>query len=111
VKEVRSDNFQGGFGVSDRAGGSDDSEVGFGGVGSALDQARRGNGGGGAKGGGRRWEQGERQRMAKGCVRGRVCQKGGSGDSSVMGTLVVGSLGAVAEAAEAWCRWQGKVKF
>jgi len=49
--------------------------------------------------------------MAKGHVRGHVCQKGGGGNGGVMGTLVVGSLGAVAEAAEAWCRWQGKVKF
>jgi len=44
VKEVRSDNFQGGFGVSDRAGGSNNSKVGFGGVGSTLDLVWCGNG-------------------------------------------------------------------
>jgi len=53
VKEVRSDNFQGGFGVSDHAGGSDNGEVGFGSVGSALDQAQHGDDGGGVKGEGR----------------------------------------------------------
>jgi len=58
-----------------------------------------------------RQEQGERQRMAKGHVQGHVCQKGGGGDGGVVGTLVAGSLGVVAEAAEAWRRWQGKVKF
>ena len=50
MKEVRSDNFQGGFGVSNCAGGSDNGEVGFGGIGSVLDQAQHGNGRGRAKG-------------------------------------------------------------
>jgi len=111
VKEVRSDNFQGGFGVSDHAGGSDNSEVGFGGIGGALDQAQNGESGGGVKGRGRRRKQGERQRMVKGRAQGRVSQKGDGGDGGVEGTLVACSLGAVAEAAEVWRRWQGKVKF
>ena len=56
MEEVRGSYFPGGFGVSDRAGGSDDGEVGFGGVGGALGQARRGDDGAGrrAKGEGRR---------------------------------------------------------
>ncbi len=41
--------FQGSFGVSDRAEGSDDGEVGFGGVDGALGKARRGEGEGGAR--------------------------------------------------------------
>ena len=40
-----------------------------------------------------------------------MCQKGSGGDSGVVGMLVAGSLGVVAEVAEAWHRWQGKVKF
>ena len=36
MEEVRGSYFPGGFGVSDRAGGSDDGEVGFGGVGGVL---------------------------------------------------------------------------
>ena len=50
MKEVRGSYFLGGFGVSDHAGGSDDGEVGFGGVGSALDQAWCGDSRGGAMG-------------------------------------------------------------
>jgi len=49
--------------------------------------------------------------MAKGRARGRVCQKGGGGDGGVVGTLVAGSLGVVAEVVEAWHGWQGKVHF
>ncbi len=55
--------------------------------------------------GAERWVKGEGrsrakgQRMAKGHVRGHVCQKGGGGNGGVMGTLVVGSLGVVAEVA------------
>ena len=55
-----------------------------------------------------RWEQGKRQRMAKGHARGCVCQKGSGGNGGVVETLVAGSLGVVAEAAEAW---HGKVHF
>jgi hypothetical protein len=40
-----------------------------------------------------------------------VCRKGSSSDDGVIGMLVVVLLGAVAAAAEAWHRWQGKVKI
>jgi hypothetical protein len=49
--------------------------------------------------------------VAKGQARGRVCRKGGGGDGGVVGTLVEGSLGAAAKAAEAWCGWRGEVRF
>ena len=49
MKRVRGRDFQGQLGVSNRAEGSDDGEVGFGGVDGALGEARRSEGEGGAK--------------------------------------------------------------
>ncbi len=60
-----------------------------------LDQAWHGDGGGRATGKGQRQEQGKRAKDGK-----RACvSKGGGGGGGVIGTLVAGSLGAVAEAA------------
>jgi len=49
TKQVRNNYFPGGFGGSDHAGGSDDGEVGLGGVGSVLGKAWCGEDGGRAK--------------------------------------------------------------
>ena len=49
MKEVRGSYFPEGFGVSDRAGGSNDGKVGFGGIDGALGKAQRGKGEGGRR--------------------------------------------------------------
>ncbi len=44
TKEVKGSYFPEGFGVSDRAGGSNDSEVGFGGIDGALGKVQHSEG-------------------------------------------------------------------
>ncbi len=61
--------FQGSFGVSDRAEGSDDGEVGFGGIDSVLGEAWHSKGEGGAR------ETAKVKRQKRACM--RVCESKG----------------------------------
>jgi len=55
------------------------------------------------KAGQRRWQ---RQKGKKGCVQGRVSQKGDGSNGGVEGMLVACLLGAVAKVVEVWRGWQ-----
>src|SRR6266851_8246816 len=74
MKEVRGSYFPGGIGVSDRAGGSDDSEVGFGGIDGALDLVRCGDGGG-SEGGKAKAGAGRKAKDGKKGMHKGVCVK------------------------------------
>ena len=82
--------------------GSDNGEVGFGGVGSMLGKAQHSDSKGRAK---VKMKAKNGDGTTKGHTRGHACGKGGGGDSGVVGMLAVCSLGVVANVVGVWHRW------